>query len=709
MVACGGCEKKAPSSIPTEKIATAEAIAAPAVASHLGFATRVPKDADVFLAGYGADEMVAGLMEKLGDFQPPGLVRDPADRERERENVREALPYVGDEMFLFVGRGAGEQLGMIGTTYRELSAAWAGFAVGKILDTMANEDVGAGLAGLEEGLSNDLLNKWLDVIEKDSRLEIPSVVLGWKPGSERLTECHEAVARSLAESFATREGATPLDFEAHGMALAGFELSGRAAFGEAIAKARAELAEKTPEMMERIPPERIERVLDALENVRLTVAAGVVDGRVLIYLGNGREGFRLAGTPAESLAATADLQWTGEFTGKRIAGMAYLSRAVVSAGLPWLDSSAYWNAFSGSIRPPIREQRLFRELLTGLAGTERALAMRDATAWSALAMGDDGWRIETRGGWPDPSLDYETPLTMTSATATLKPAISAHWIQRRERKDLAWKQLEYYGALLDATFGEVQTASPAATAMLPEGAAPRLMDEVRKINRAYREEFRAGIGDEVAFAADFQGEVPALPGLSEDTVRTAKAPRFLLARPVTDRAMIDAAGKSFTQSWRDLTLWAGELFGSDLPLILPQSVDSNDLVTWYPPLPFIGGDFLPGVTMNDRLWMLGTSRSMVGGFAKAMQSASSGGETGMIVEIDFAPIRDWLADLYQRNEAAADQLATQAPDEMRALADKQNREKLAASARHLQGLSYRKWMADGSPRTSLHVRFGAVE
>ena len=657
LIACAGCDRKTSSSVSDAgKIAKAEAGAAPAVASHLGFATRVPKDADIFIAGYGADAMVAGILEKLADFELTGLKQDPADRERERAKVREAIPYVGDEMFLFVGRGAGEKLEMIGTTYRELSAAWGGFAVGKVLDAMANDDAGAGLSGLETGLSNDLLNKWLDAIEKDSRLDIPSLVMGWKPGPEKLAECRDAVGKAVADMFSAREGATPVGFEASGVTLAGFELTGREAFGEAIAKAREQLAEKTPELIDRISPKRIERLLEALENVRFTAATGFVDGRVLVYLGNGGEGFRLAATPAESLAAHADLQWTGDFANKRIAAMVYLSQPMVRAALPWLDSSAYWDALAGSIRPPIREQRLFRELLTGLAETERALAKRDAMAWSALAVRDEGWRLETRGGWPDPSLDYETPLTMTSATASLNPAISAHWTQRRERKDLAWKQFEYLGALLDAAFDEVRAASPASTAMLPEGMVPRIMNEVGKINRAYREEFRAGIGNEVAFAADFQGEVPPLPGLSEETVKAARAPRFIVARPVTDRAMIDAAGKSFAESWRDLTLWGSELSGAELPLILPQSVESNDLVTWYPPLPFIGGDFLPGVTMNDELWMLGTSRSMAGGFAKAMQTAGSDGETGMIVEIDFAPIRAWLADIYQRNEAAAEQL-----------------------------------------------------
>ena len=46
---------------------------------------------------------------------------------------------------------------------------------------------------------------------------------------------------------------------------------------------------------------------------------------------------------------------------------------------------------------------------------------------------------------------------------------------------------------------------------------------------------------------------------------------------------------------------------------------------------------------------------------------------------------------------------------MRALAGKENLKKFGDTAGRFQGLGYRKWMADGRPRTSLHLRFGAAE
>ncbi len=701
----GACEKK---SIGKAPAANTGEVGAPVekakpVATHLGIANRVPKDVDFFAAGYHASEMAREMVKEF--------VKSDEIKAEDQVKFEDAMSYVGDEMFVFVGPSAGEKIRMVGNTYRDLSAAWAGFAVGTMLDALAKKDTPPDFSKLGEGLSNGLIDQWMDALEKDSRLQVPSVVTGWKPAAGKEIECRDTLLKWLDEQLVTKKEVKVVKFETSGVAMTGFEITGREAFGDDIAKAREELAknQESRELLEQVSPERIERLLSALENVRFTIASGVADGRVLIYLGNGAEGFRLAASPEESLAASDDLTWSSGFADKRIVGTIYLSESMVGSVLPMLDSSNYWYAVAKAIRPPVREERLFRQLLTGLADTERDLAKRDASAWSAVCFEDNGFRIETRGGWPDPSLDFSTPLQMTDAAISQKPAIRAHWIQQRGRKDLAWKRIEYFGVLMDSVIGELTAAEKPMMAMIPEGVLPRIIKEIRGLNSAYRDEFRAGIGDEVALIADFQGEVPPIPGISEESVKTAKAPRFIYARPVRDRAKLDAAGKSFSQSWRSLTELACEQSGENLPLIAPHSIESNGLVTWFPPLPFIGGDFIPGVTLNDKLWMLGTSRSMAGGFAKSMTSSGSGAETGMIVEIDFVPIRDWFTDIYQRNEAEAKALSEEAPDEMKELTGEENLNRINDAMRRLQGLSYHQWITDGKPRTSFHVRISPAK
>lgn len=702
-----GCNEKHGSVVSGEKPpVSAEAVAVlPPVPTALGFASRVPKDADVFISGYHADQMFREITTAVTTARP-GPPKDPQSKIREEENIQKAMATMGDEVFLFIGSGAGGKLQTIGKTYQKLAAGWAEVSVGAMLGTLADQKSKPDFEQLADQLSKGFLDQMLDAVEKDSGFRIPSVVIGWKPAPEKEGECLLAVEKGIDDLLKSSETAKPVTFEASGVKLVGYEFPGREVFAEIIAEGRRKLEEKGggDELLKHFSPERIERLLAALEKVNFTVATGAVDGRVLIYFGNGKDGFALAESPAESLAATESLRWTSEFSGKRITGATYLSDSVVQSVLPWLDSSEYWNSVARAIRPPVKEERLLRDLLTRLAETDGKLAKRDASAWSAIICEDNGWRFESRGGWPDPSLDFETPLRMTSATLATKPAIRAQWIQNRERKDLEWKRLETFGLLIEATLGEFQQQGNPTMAMIPEGTFSRVMNEVRAINHGYRDEYRAGIGDEVALVVDFQGEVPAFPGISEDTVKNGRLPRFVFARPVTDRAKLDAAGKSYGQSWRSLTAWASELSGENLPLILPQSLESDGLVTWYPPLPFIGGDFVPGVTMNDEVWMLGTSRSMAKDFSRYVKTPDPGGDTGMIVEIEFAPIREWLKDVYHRNKLEAKSLAEDVPDEMRQFTGQESMDHLGAAVDRLQGLGYRKWMADAKSRTSLHLR-----
>jgi hypothetical protein len=40
-----------------------------------------------------------------------------------------------------------------------------------------------------------------------------------------------------------------------------------------------------------------------------------------------------------------------------------------------------------------------------MAAIRAQLAKRECSAWSMLAMRDDGWRVESLGGWPNPKID----------------------------------------------------------------------------------------------------------------------------------------------------------------------------------------------------------------------------------------------------------------------------------------------------------------
>lgn len=691
--------------------APAAAPSVPAVAEHLGIATRVPADADIFLAGYHADEAMKEIFETL--VKTPFFFKKEDDPTR--PPAEDPSPYVGDEAFLFVSGGPAAQLQVLCETYRDISALSAGTMAGNLMGALGKEPDGSvEPSKINEQAALDMLNKWMNAVEKDSRMQVPGVVTGWKPAPDKLAICQEKLTELLAEVFKGNASAKPVSFESGGMTLSGFEVGGREVFGKAVDEMREALAKEDQgkEILEQLSPERIERLLVAVENLHLTVAAGTLDGRILVYIGNGKEGFKLAATPEQSLAATADLKWTQPYAGKKLHGVAYLSQGMTSSVLPLLDSSEYWNAIAKTVGPPIRDERLFRDLLSEIAINDKELSRRDVSAWSAISFQDAGWKLETRGGWQDPGLDYTTPLHLTAPAAAQSPAIRAHWVQNRSRKDLEWKRLEMFGLLGEAAFQEFMKSRPqeAESAKL----VPEVLAEIRNLNRGYREEFRAGVGDELAFIADFKGEVPPLPGVSEESVRDARMPRFVIAREVKNRALIDASGRTYGQVWKNLTEMVTKNSGTEIPAILPQKLESDDLVTWYAPAPFIGGDFVPGVNVNDKLWMFGTSQSMARGMAKAMSAGAGAEERGVIVEMDFAPMWDWFGDVFKRADMNAERFVEgvkggmsdigRIPGAVESLPDGQGLTKSVEQLRKIKGLSYRHRLEDGKPRTSLHVK-----
>lgn len=679
----------------------AAAVKAPAplpVAGHLGVATLVPADVDLFVGGYDLFEDFLDAMKKSGFLKLT---------ESEKPDGEDPKPYFGDEAFVFVGPGAGTQLQALSTSYRDLMASMTGLIASGMFEGLEQSRSPEEMSKWADGMADDLLDRLLDAVEKDSRLQVPSVVMGWRPAADKLQECSDGTAEALAKMFEEVPEAKPVTFEANGGTFTGFEVLGKEAFSKAIAEIRTELAGKpeAEDLMKKVPQERIERLVTALEGMRFTVAAGSLQGRVMIYLGNGKEGFRLATSPETSLAGSDDLKWTNAFAEKEIGTATYFSEGMVRSVLPLMDPSVYWEQIAKAVGPPVRNERVFRELLVELAHTEKELAQREASALSIVTLADQGWSLEARGGWKDPDLDYEAPLRMTDAALAQKPAIRAHWVQNRARKDLSWRKWETFGLIVDAAMEELKGREDPTLQMMPTDAIPEFMAGIRAFNRAYREEFRAGIGDEVALVADFKGDMPTVPGMSEEEVRDVKIPRFIYARDVKDQVKIDAAGSSFLEAWKDLTAVASKTAGQELPLLAPQKVESDRLETWFIPLPFIGGDFVPGVSLNERVWMLGTSRELAEGMAKSMETPASGSETGMLVEIDLAPVWNWIRETSKFQGVDAGSLLEGAPEEMKDLAAGQDLDKVGESVRELQGLSYRKWLEQGKPRVRLHVKF----
>lgn len=116
-------------------------------------------------------------------------------------------------------------------------------------------------------------------------------------------------------------------------------------------------------------------------------------------------------------------------------------------------------------------------------------------------------------------------------------------MQSRERNNLEWQRIEQLGGLLQLALDSIRENQPSLFAELPSEVLEGVVHAFKTLNAGYRADFRAGVGDEMALVVDFKGMMPPVPGVPAETIAEQTIPRFLVARPVTNRTSLSDAAE----------------------------------------------------------------------------------------------------------------------------------------------------------------------
>ncbi|GAA5480419.1 hypothetical protein Hhel01_03945 [Haloferula helveola] len=697
----------------------------PTVAAHYGFARHVPEDVSFYMSVADTQRMVDGLLDGLQRigfiYQEEVVVGEGDDDEGEAADEEspkfgltpEMRSYVGDEAFLFVGGEAGEQIRVISLAAQLANAELAGYWTSVVLGYLGEEEPSLDFSEFDSDVSDAVIGPMVDALEQDGRVRMPSIVFGWRPEADKLEACVAGLEKGVAAIVASEElTAEPIKFERSGVSLSGWTFADLRKVGEDMKKElEKELEENRAELLQQfheapIPYERMQSLIDAVSDFELTVAYGSVDGYALAYIGNGAEGFQLAESPVRSLAASDALSWSTGIGDPDVIAALYLSEAAVRSTLPLDDSSASWRAAAKELGDPLEDPETLRALFLSVADLEEKLAARDCSAWSGLILKDGGYRIESRGGKADPGLDYDAPLALTGCDFSEATFFRAHWAQSRARNELEWRETEALGLIAEIIYDEARRKWPEAIDDASHVMARRAMDEIRDLSRIYRDEFRAGIGDEIAVVADLRGPLPSWSDEVKEKAERAKIPRLAVARTVTDRSKLAGAGQATMDLAQEgIREWTGS---PDFELPPPASIKSDGLTTWHYPLFEGESDFLPGISVGDRIWIAGTSRQLAADFAAP---ASSGAPnvplTGLRLELDFRELWKWIADMNEEFGEEAEALAKDSAPPMGQEALETMKQAdidgVAAEFTRIERLTYGHWMEDDASRTSIHL------
>ena len=163
---------------------------------------------------------------------------------------------------------------------------------------------------------------------------------------------------------------------------------------------------------------------------------------------------------------------------------------------------------------------------------------------------------------------------------------------------------------------------------------------------------QAGLGSESAVVVDLKGSMPKIPGVPNVLSANGKVPRILVGYTVTDRALVSQAWDEMVPVINDIAKSIpGQEQGAEFQLPDPVTSEKGDLKTHFITLPFTSNDFLPSVSVSDKLFFMSTSKNLSEDIAA---NAKPGEKTGMLLNMNFDALRafgkDWLRLVMENTE-----------------------------------------------------------
>lgn len=706
----------------------------------LGFARHIPADAEAILTFHEA-AAVADRIRMMKWWQattanlPKALAPQPKTNGGEfedlqgilhEEDLAEAAPMIssletfGKEITIALGKGGTERVAHWvelnrRSTYHQARAVAAQLSSAQangeytpmpmfrmLFGTIANPDI-----------YHDLIQD-RPAMQALDQFHIPPIYLAVRANKDRIHEVHEVhevisePVRSLANFH---EIATPIEIVQAGVTFRGYRM-----VGADLAKS---LREGRKYMAEIFGDDMIDRMIEFLTPRELVAVSGIFGDYSVVFLGASIDEFKLAESPEKSITHSDILAFADPQLSHPLHALIYgrrdllktLSSSTLADIAPGLRDGFAENDRGGNNRDLVA-------LLQVVSQRERALrALAHHEATGITIVDDDGPRVDIHGG-TNGMLDFSTPARLAALADVPDTAIFLNMSTdaRYSSRSTAYKEalLETAYALLrrlmeipekpknddDLGFDPIQFLRP-YTANFEN----HFRGELVGIWQAIAHDMRDGLGRESAVVIDFNGTVPAFPGMPKPLVGKTNSPRVTYIAPVVNRERLAMAWEKIHASAIRITDHIGEVQEREIPMPRPIRSDADSLTSWFLPLPFFDDEFLPSVTLDDAWFSMGTSRNQSINLLRRLESLDARPGGGLFLKVDFRIIsncqRNQIETLMENREAILES------DEINAhsFAKKVNQlETLATALEELENLEVRCWEEDGIIRTRIHLR-----
>lgn len=606
-------------------------------AKRLGLASIVPQDA-VFYLGTAELKAHRAALEKTRfwkDLEAFANDKAPAADGKKAAAKTSLLSAMNvHDLFIAIGKDGTNKLGWV----HELNAAYSEYTYLTMMTGYASggaKGKGFNPEALLSSAANfpDLLDRLCSALAK---VEVPPVMAGVQTDKpeEWLKQILDPASPPAWLANATKTTVSVPN---------GSGVAYEATIGELLTQKRLDEwnVSITKAVADPAAQTKIKTALSQLAAKRIALVFATVDDIAIIAAGTDRQ-IQFAAGPEQSLLARKDFDFAQAYAGKNFAGVIFAEGKLVDVvhdeqpftpmlrgAVKGLTGSPTFGDLAKKLQPKVEE----------VAAAERKVHAFTAANAAGVLWWEDGLRIEMAGGYLPQGEALTKPRKLTSLMNTPNAllAVDGHsasvgagrlYFER-------WIDLIYTasGELVKKGLGGEQ-----AGAMYPL-VDKLVVPSLRQIYDASKVVYQKALGTESALIIDAGGQMPQLPGLPA-TGQKVPLPRIASIHEVTDRALI-------SKSWEQMDMALKQVAQvSPIPMAAPAPISSksDDMVSWFYPLPLGGNDLLPCVSLNERIYVLGSSKSLNEALAVQLKQPPPADvpPTGTLYRLSFKTLRSLL-------------------------------------------------------------------
>lgn len=394
----------------------------------------------------------------------------------------------------------------------------------------------------------------------------------------------------------------------------------------------------TPEMKD-----RVSRSLEVLARKKWVLALGLGAQRAYVAVGRSKEQIRLASSVEESLLARPEMRpldahaqeglgliacWDGVFWD--VLQSDHPFQPILRGLLAGLQAEKAFSGMARALEPQVIE----------LAAAERAYYQCEHTNGAMVAWWDGGVHAEMAGGF---SAAESGDLAKVSKFSALldEPELVLGLSGQASGTGAGRAYFEAWMRMLHETAHELIKAGVGGekSAEIYKMVEHAVLPPVVELYDGTKTIWQKALSGDGAFILDVGGKMPPLPGLPPGG-ESVPLPRFASVHEMKNRTLIGV-------SWANMEAALQKLL-KNVPL--PQPVElpnvmvkrSGDLTSYSYQLPFDSRELGPCVSLNDQVFMLGTSRVQQSHLVEVLKQPANSPAAGMRVKLSITKLRQFL-------------------------------------------------------------------